>query len=142
VSSEQVEAPQTQGVWERVRFEDAFSEVFSAVLGPDAVYHIYLELQRYLFSGSEPIIRSTAEFDIVFSLARHVLEKIGGLDEAKGIWRAYAESLKIYIKAIYMVKNGEKADYVASEIESAARLLAGAIESAIEELAAKKCEDP
>jgi len=50
--------------------------------------------------------------------------------------------LKIYIKAIYMVKNGEKADYVASEIESAARLLAGAIESAIEELAAKKCEDP
>jgi hypothetical protein len=141
VSETQTEASQTC-VWERVRFEDAFSEVFSTILRPDEVYNIYLELQKHLFSGSEPIIRSTAEFDIVFSLARHVLEKIGGLDEAKEIWKAYAEGLKTYIKAVYMLYNGEKVSYIASEIESAAGLLAGAIESAIEELAAKRCEDP
>ena len=132
---------ETEAVWERYKFEKVFDDVFGYNLDSETLYYIYKKLRANIL-GTPPST-SIGGLDAIFSLAEQILEKVGGLDEVKELRKTYIETLKAFIKIVYMATTGEDIGIVSDEIESATEHLSLAIRDAVIALASKvsNCED-
>jgi hypothetical protein len=128
-------------VWEKYKFEKVFDDVFEYNLDPETLFYVYKRLRTNILTT--PLCSNIGALDAIFSLTRQILERAGGFDEMKELRKTYIETLKDFIKIIYMSTSGESVEVVSSETEAAAERLALAIRDALIAIASKasKCED-